>query len=104
MKVRGHTFVWHQMVPRWLSGSSASPGEVAAILRDHIRAEMEHFKGRVLAWDVINEATASDPPSGPRRTFWLEKIGSGYIDKAFSWAPKPIPLPSRFTTTTVPTA
>jgi endo-1,4-beta-xylanase len=86
LKVRGHAFVWHQMMPRWLTGGTLSDSEVAAILRDHIQAELGHFKGKVFAWDVVNEATANDPPHGPRQTFWLEKVGPDYIDKAFRWA------------------
>ena len=40
MKVRGHTFVWHQMMPRWITASTFSADEVAEILRDHIRARL----------------------------------------------------------------
>jgi endo-1,4-beta-xylanase len=85
MKVRGHTFVWHQMTPRWLT-SALSPDEVADILREQIRTEMTHFKGKVFAWDVVNEATANEAPHSPRQTYWLEKLGPDYIDKAFRWA------------------
>jgi endo-1,4-beta-xylanase len=85
MKVRGHTFVWHQMTPRWLTKDLPSD-EVAEILHQHISALMTHFKGKIFAWDVVNEAVANDPPYGPRQTFWLEKLGPDYIDKAFRWA------------------
>jgi endo-1,4-beta-xylanase len=103
MKVRGHTFVWRQMTPRWLTAGSIPSEEVAAILRDRIGAVMAHFKGKVFGWDVVSEATAADAPYGPRQTFWLEKLAPDYVDKAFRWAHEADPGAKLSTTTTTPT-
>jgi len=35
MQVRGHTLVWHQQLPEWLSRGDFSRDELVAILRDH---------------------------------------------------------------------
>lgn len=86
MKVRGHNLVWHQSLPKWLTEGSWSREEAMQILHDHIRAVMAHFKGKLLCWDVVNEAIAYGQPFGPQKSFWLEKIGPEYVDMAFRWA------------------
>src|SRR5262249_27688489 len=41
-----------------------------------------HYQGRVLAWDVVNEA-GSDHGSRLRDTMFRQKLGDGYIADAF---------------------
>ncbi len=82
MKVRGHTLVWHSQVPQWVTEQRCKDAE--AILRTHISAVVGHFKGKVFAWDVVNEALDDD--GSLRETFWLRCIGPDYIAKAFRWA------------------
>src|SRR5439155_18063679 len=52
---------------------------------DHIRAVAGHYRGRVLAWDVVNEAIADDG-SGLRDTVFRQKLGDDYIADAFRLA------------------
>ncbi|MCS6815084.1 MAG: endo-1,4-beta-xylanase, partial [Cyanobacteria bacterium] len=82
MQVRGHTLVWHQQMPEWLS--SIAKDEVKAVLQDHITTVVSHYRGQVAAWDVVNEAIADD--SSLRNSFWLQSLGADYIDWAFQWA------------------
>ena len=56
MKIRGHTLVWHNQIPGWLTGGNFTRDEVIEILRDHIATLVGRYKGRVWAWDVVNEA------------------------------------------------
>jgi endo-1,4-beta-xylanase len=51
-------------------------------LEDHIRATVGRYRGRIAAWDVVNEAIADDR-SGLRDTVYLRKLGPGYIAEAF---------------------
>lgn len=81
MRVRGHTFVWHQALPDWLTNGGFSRDEMITILRDHISAEARHFKGKVFAWDVVNEAF--EDTGALRSTPWSEGIGSDYVEIAF---------------------
>ena len=83
MVVRGHTLVWHQQVPAWVTNGNFSPDTLAAILKDHIQQVMTHFKGRLAAWDVVNEAMGDD--ANLRSTIW-SSIGPDYIEQAFRWA------------------
>jgi endo-1,4-beta-xylanase len=47
----------------------------------HIRGVMEHYRGRVAQWDVVNEALEED--GTPRQTPFLREQGPGYITRAF---------------------
>jgi endo-1,4-beta-xylanase len=88
--VRGHTLVWHNQLPSWLtsgvSGGTISPTELRDILRQHIFTEAGHFKGQVYAWDVVNEAVNDDAAGSLRNTIWLQNLGAGYIADALRWA------------------
>lgn len=82
--VRGHTLLWHNQLPAWLTEGDFSADELRAILRKHITDEAGHFKGRIWQWDVVNEAFNDDGTL--RDSIWLRKLGPGYIADAFRWA------------------
>ncbi|MGD9929121.1 MAG: endo-1,4-beta-xylanase [Mangrovibacterium sp.] len=84
LRVRGHTLCWHSQVPDWIfteDGQTASKEKVLQRLRDHITAVVGHFKGKVYAWDVVNEAVADD--GGFRASNWYNICGTDYIVEAF---------------------
>jgi endo-1,4-beta-xylanase len=80
MQVKGHALIWHGSVPSWVNGLSSADLRVA--FENHIRSVAEHFRGRVYAWDVVNEAVADDG-SGLRDTVFRQKLGDQYIADAF---------------------
>jgi endo-1,4-beta-xylanase len=82
--VRGHTLVWHNQNPTWLTQGTFTPAELREILRQHIFAEAGHFRGKIWAWDVANEVI--DDSGQLRNSFWLQKLGPSYIADAFRWA------------------
>lgn len=84
IEVRGHTLVWHQQTPGWLAGGNWSRDQLIEILRDHITTVVGRYRGRLYAWDVVNEAVADN--GSLRQTVWLETIGPEYIELAFQWA------------------
>jgi GH35 family endo-1,4-beta-xylanase len=84
MAVRGHTLVWHQQLASWLTAGAWSQDTAKALLADHIATVMGHYRGRVAAWDVVNEALADDGSLRPG--FWHDRIGPDYIELAFRWA------------------
>jgi endo-1,4-beta-xylanase len=86
MKIRGHTLVWHSQVPSWLTDGNFTRDEVISILREYILTFVGRYRGRVWAWDVVNEAV--DDSTGALRTnsFWFQTIGPDYIELAFEYA------------------
>jgi len=84
MAVRGHTLVWHEVLPRWLTAGGFTRDELLAILHEHITTVVGRYRGRIVAWDVVNEALGND--GAWRNTFWYKTIGPEYVDLAFRWA------------------
>ena len=84
MAVRGHTLVWHQQVPGWIENRSWSRDELMEVLREHITTVVTRYRGRIGAWDVVNEAVADN--GSLRESIWLDVIGPEYIALAFQWA------------------
>jgi endo-1,4-beta-xylanase len=80
MRVKGHTLLWHNQVPDYLTG--LSPDDLRRAVREHIRVVVGHYRGRVYAWDVVNEAL-DDAGDGLRPTLFLKGLGEGYIAEAF---------------------
>ncbi|HET7219097.1 MAG TPA: endo-1,4-beta-xylanase [Vicinamibacterales bacterium] len=83
MRVKGHTLVWHGATPSWVNGLSTA--DFRAAFERHIRGVAGYYRGRVHAWDVVNEAVADDG-SGLRDTVFRQKLGDSYIADAFRLA------------------
>ncbi len=83
MQIKGHALIWHGSIPAWIGALSAADLRVA--FESHIRSVAEHYRGRVRAWDVVNEAIAVDG-SGLRDTIFRQKLGDQYIADAFRLA------------------
>jgi endo-1,4-beta-xylanase len=90
-RVRGHTLVWHNQLPNWLTQGVANGTISSAQLRDllhqHITTEVSRYRGRIWQWDVLNEMLADANPSMVKPTdFWIANLGTGVIADAFRWA------------------
>lgn len=90
LKVRGHTLVWHQQTAAWFfkdnAGNPVSKEVLLARLKDHINQVVTRYKGKIYAWDVVNEAIADDNNKVFRESEWYKICGEEYIAKAFQWA------------------
>lgn len=88
MFIVGHVLVWHQQTPDWVftgaDGRPAGREELLERMRSHIHTVVGRYRGRVHAWDVVNEALNEDGTL--RRTPWRDIIGDDYIAKAFQFA------------------
>lgn len=100
MKVRGHTLLWHRQMPAWFfkeGNAVVSRAVLLARVERYIADVVGHFKGRVYAWDVVNEAVTVDEPdaqadaNGLRIAEFYKIIGPEYIDIAFRAAAKADP-------------
>jgi endo-1,4-beta-xylanase len=55
-------------------------------MRDHIHTVVGRYKGKIKAWDVVNEAIADGGTNILRNSLWLQIIGPDFIAKAFEYA------------------
>jgi endo-1,4-beta-xylanase len=82
MTVRGHTLVWHSQYPNYLNNLSSA--ELRSVTQQHINTEMGRYKGKIRAWDVVNEMFNED--GSRRQSIFQQKLGDGYVADAFRWA------------------
>jgi endo-1,4-beta-xylanase len=117
MYVVGHTLVWHSQTPNWVfagtnpapaatantnaaatnrfarggfgrdNGPRTSRDELLQRMREHIHTVVGRYKGKIKAWDVVNEAIADGGGTNfLRNSLWSEIIGPDFIAKAFQYA------------------
>ncbi|WP_405475427.1 endo-1,4-beta-xylanase [Streptomyces sp. NBC_00009] len=84
LKVRGHTLLWHNQLPSWLTNGTWTADELNSILKNHITNVVQHYKGKVFAWDVANEIMNEDGTY--RENIFYKTLGPGYIADALRWA------------------
>ncbi|MGI5211844.1 endo-1,4-beta-xylanase [Plantactinospora sp. CA-290183] len=80
MQVRGHTLAWHSQQPGWMQNMSGAALRTAML--NHVTQVATHYRGQVVAWDVVNEAFA-DGNGGARRDSNLQRTGNDWIEAAF---------------------
>lgn len=90
IKVKGHCLVWHNQLPSWVSNAKGKD-RVLGIMKKHIETVMGHFGNKLYAWDVVNEAIATDSDVGSgnarmRESVFYKQIGPDYIEQAFKIA------------------
>jgi endo-1,4-beta-xylanase len=90
-RVRGHTLVWHNQLPNWLTQGVANGtitnSQLRDLLQQHITTEVRRYRGRIWQWDVLNEMlTDSNPSQVNPNDFWISHLGTGIIADAFRWA------------------
>lgn len=88
MRILGHCLIWHSQCAPWFHydehGNLVSPEVLKKRMREHIFTIVNHFRGRIDAWDVVNEAFEDD--GTPRKSLFYQILGSDYIPLAFQYA------------------
>jgi endo-1,4-beta-xylanase len=95
--IRGHTLVWHNQLPTWLTDGvtkgTISNAQLKDLLKQHIMTEAGRFKGKIWQWDVVNEVFANTFDQAPplpngmsSGDFWVQHLGPDIISDAFRWA------------------
>lgn len=83
-RLHGHTLIWHQSVPSWVTAFQGDSAAWESLLKTHIQTVVTHFKGKVVSWDVVNEALEDN--GSLRNSIWLQKLGPDYIARCFQYA------------------
>ena len=90
IKVRGHNLCWQEQAPSWFftdkEGKEVSKTVLLQRLKAHIDAVVGRYKGKIYAWDVVNEAIDDDSTKYLRNSKWYQICGEDFIIKAFEYA------------------
>jgi endo-1,4-beta-xylanase len=89
--IRGHTLLWHNQLPTWLTTGVANgtitTSQLWDLLEQHIFVEVTRYRGQIWQWDVANEFFLDADPSGiDPNNFWIAALGPTVIPQAFIWA------------------
>jgi endo-1,4-beta-xylanase len=84
----GHTLGWHSQIPDSVfldkDGKYISKAELEKKQKDHITTIVERYKGKLKAWDVVNEAVGDD--NKMRESHWYKIMGDDFLVNAFNLA------------------
>ena len=90
LKFRGHTLCWHNQTPSWLfeddQGNEVTKKVLLKRLKDHITAVVTRYKGKIYAWDVVNEVIDDNDEKYFRESPWYKICGEEFVAKAFEYA------------------
>lgn len=90
LKLRGHTLCWHTQSPKWFfvdaKGDTVSKEVLLQRLKEHITTVVTRYKGKIYAWDVVNEVISDKHDEFYRNSPFYKICGEEYIAKAFQWA------------------
>jgi endo-1,4-beta-xylanase len=89
--IRGHTLIWHNQLPTWLTTGVANgtitSAQLMELAHQHITTEVTRYRGKIWQWDVCNEFFTDASPSGIDQTnWWIVNAGPDIIPNAFKWA------------------
>lgn len=90
LRIRGHNLCWHNQAPRWFftdsAGKTVSKEVLLQRLKEHITTVVQRYKGKIYAWDVVNEVISDQPGEYFRRSKFYEICGEDFVAKAFEYA------------------
>ena len=84
MLVRGHTLVWHRQLPAWVEQGDWTRDELLEVLRGHITTVVGRYKGRIAAWDVVNNAMQIMGGIGYTQVYPIERALRDFVVAAGS--------------------
>jgi endo-1,4-beta-xylanase len=99
LKVQGHTLLWHSQLPPWQralrsADDTTSKEDALALMKEFVTYVVTYYKGKIYAWDVLNEVFPDGPSSDWRTAMrdgssgnpWFVKIGADFVYEGFKAA------------------
>jgi len=80
MHIVGHALVWHSQLADFMQNIE-NKAEMTKYFENHIYTLVSRYKGKINAWDVVNEAFNED--GSMRESVFYKLLGKNYIEKAF---------------------
>ncbi|GKT60194.1 glycosyl hydrolase family 10 [Colletotrichum tofieldiae] len=78
--IHGHTLLWHTALPTWVS-DIRDKKVLSSVIQTHIRTVVGRYRGKIRAWDVVNEIF-NDNGTLRNNTFF-NVMGEAYVGVAF---------------------
>ncbi len=90
MYIVGHCLAWHSQIPESVFKNSAgqyiSADDLTKKMQEHISTVVGRYKGKIRAWDAVNEAIADSEGNPMRPSHYFNILGEKFIDIAFNTA------------------
>ena len=83
MHIVGHALVWHNQLADFMK-TTRSRSEFKKHVENHINTVVSRYKGKIDAWDVVNEAFNENGSLRP--SVFKKQMGDSYIEDVFKLA------------------
>ncbi len=85
MYIVGHALVWHSQLADFMHNTK-NKKEFKSHVDNHLNNIVTRYKGKINAWDVVNEAFEED--GRLRKSVFYKNMGENYIEDIFKLAQK----------------
>ena len=91
LAVFGHTLVWQAQTNPWFF-AGGDKEVITKRMKDHITTLVGRYKGKVVGWDVVNEAindggnAETGKTENLRNSQWVKIVGPEFLTRAFKYA------------------